>query len=120
MNALAVINAARALLTPLGHPVHVGDTLDTNAAGLLKLPTDASQFVLHTILGAPEHQWGTTRYAVVTVQVDAFSRTEGEPLAMLALAQPALTAGKFIPGALTRLGRDGPYTGYAQRFERTA
>ena len=120
MNALEVINAARAILATLTYPVHVGDTLATDASGRLKVPDDPSQFIIHTILGAPEHQWGTTRFGTVTLQVNAFSTIEGRALAMLQAAEPLLAAARFIPRTLSSLPRDGPYTGYAQRFERNA
>ena len=118
MNALAVINAARDLLTPLGHPVYIAELLNTDEDGRLQLPQDVSQFILHIILGEPEHQWGSTRFGDVRIQVNAFSRVEGEALAMLQAASPALVAGKFIPGVLVDMPRDGIYTGYAQRFNR--
>jgi hypothetical protein len=119
VNALAVLNAARTILAPLTYPVYVGDTLRTDANGLLTLPNATSQFVLHTILGTPNHQWGRTTFGTVRIQVNAFSTIEGRALAMLAAAEPLLTAAKFTPLALTSLGRDDPYTGYAQTFERT-
>ena len=118
MNALDVLNAVSELLEPLEYPVYVGDTLLTDANGLLTLPNDADQFVLHTILGTPSHEWGITRYGTVRIQVNAFSTTEGQALAMLADAEPLLAGAKFTPGILTNLGRDGPYTGYAQAFDR--
>lgn len=119
MNALEVINAARAILASTGTPTHNGDTLTTDASGRLKAPTDPKHYVIHTILGTPTHEWGQTTHGTVRIQVNAFSIVEGEPLAMLATASPLLAAARFIPGALTSLGRDGPYTGYAQAFERT-
>jgi hypothetical protein len=119
MNTLAVINAARTLLAPLTFPVYVGDQLATDAQGLLKLPDDAAQFVLHTTFAQPTHQWGKATHGNVRLQLQAFSRVEGHALAMLQAAQPLLVAGKFVPGLVTPLGRDGPYTGYAQAFERT-
>jgi hypothetical protein len=118
VNALDVITDARDLLELTSYPVHIADTLETDANGLLAVPDDPSQYVLHTILGTPEHQWGTTRFGTVRIQVNAFSVVEGEALAMLAAAEPLLVAAKFIPLALESLGRDGPYTGYAQAFER--
>lgn len=118
MNALQVINAAKTLLEPLGHPVHIADLLNTDDDGRLQLPQDVSHYVIHTITGTPEHEWGSTRFASVQLQVNAHSRIEGEALAMLAVAGPALVAGRFLPGLLVHLARDGPYTGYAQAFER--
>lgn len=118
MNALQVINAARDLLVPLGHPVYIADFLNTDESGRLQLPEDVSHYVIHAITGTPEHEWGTTRFASVQLQVNAHSRVEGEALAMLQAASPALVAGKFLPGILVALARDGPYTGYAQAYER--
>ena len=119
MNALAVINAARTILAGTTYPAYLGDTLETDADGLVTLPADASAFVLDTITGTPEHQWGTTRFGTVRIQVSAFSRIEGQALAMLATASPLLAAATFIPLDITTLGRAGDLTGYAQDFERT-
>ena len=119
MNALAVINTARAILAGTAYPAYLGDTLETNADGLVTLPADASAFVLDTIIGTPEHQWGTTRFGTIRIQVNAFSRIEGQALAMLAIAEPLLVAVAFVPFPLTPLGRVGDLTGYAQDFERT-
>ena len=118
MNALAVINAARTILQTTSLPAHLGDQLATDANGLVTLPTDPAFYVLDTITGTPEHQWGTTRFGTVRIQVSAFSRVEGQALAMLANAEPLLTAATFIPLDITSLGRDGDLTGYAQDFER--
>ena len=120
MNTLTVLNTARTLLQTLSLPVHIGDTLTTDANGLLEVPDDPAQYVLHTVLGVPEHAWGTSRYGTTRVQVNASSVIEGQALAMLAAAEPVLVAGKFVPGNVTSIGRDGPYTAYAQTFERTA
>jgi hypothetical protein len=120
MSILTVANAARALLEPLGYPVHHGDELATDERGLLKVPDDPAQFILHVITREPYHEWGGTRYGTVTIQVNAFSRVEGEALAMLAAAEPLLVAGRFTPGRSRGMPRDGPYTGHAQDFERNA
>ena len=120
MSALTVLNAAKTALASLGIPTYFADQLDTDADGRLQPPTDPAHFVLHAILRAPYHEWGDTHYGTTTVQVDAWSRTEGQPLALLASAEPLLTAVTFVPGRLRGLGRDGTYTGYAQDFERNA
>ena len=119
MNALEVINLARATLAAgTEYPTYVGDTLDTDAHGRLKVPDDPAQFIIHTVSGDPNHEWGSTRYGLVRLQVNAFSVVEGEALAMLALAESLLASERFIPKILVNLARDGPYTGYAQDFER--
>lgn len=119
MNALAVINAARTILQTTAYPAHLGDLLATDANGLVTLPTGPAFYVLDTITGTPEHQWGTTRYGTVRIQVSAFSRVEGQALAMLHTAEPLLAAATFIPLDVTSLGRTNDLTGYAQDFERT-
>ena len=118
MNVLDVINAAVALLEPLGQPVYIADLLDTDAQGRLKLPDDHAQYTIRTVTSTPRHEWGTTRLGTVRIQLNAFSTVEGHALAMLQAAAPLLVAGKFLPGLLTSMPRDGPYTGYAQLWDR--
>lgn len=118
MNVLAVINAARTIIDTTTFPTYLSDTLVTDADGLVTLPTSPAFFVIDTITAVPEHQWGTTRFGTVRIQVSAFSRVEGQALAMLATIEPLLTAATFIPFGVTPLGRDGDLTGYAQDFER--
>ena len=119
MNALDVINLTKSTLEPLGQPVHVRDFLRTNEQGKTIVPDDAAQFVLDLITGEPEHEWGKSTHATVTVQVAAYSTTEGHALAMLQAAQPLLVTERFVPRILVAMPRDGPYTGYAQRFDRS-
>ena len=118
MNALDVINAAAALIAPLGQPVHIADLLATDASGRLKIPDDHAQYIIHTITGTPNHEWGQTTYGDVRLQIDAYSTVEGHALAMLEAAAPLLVAGKFRPGLLVPHSRDGPYTGYGQLWDR--
>jgi hypothetical protein len=118
VNTLDVLNTAKTLLAPLGQPVHLADLLVIDAQGRLKLPDDDAQFVIHTITGTPNHEWGATTYGDVRVQIDAYSVVEGHALAMLQAAAPLLVAGKFRPGLLVPHARDGPYTGYGQLWDR--
>ena len=119
MSALSVLNQA---VTALGttYPVWLADFLATDEEGLLKLPDEPAQYVLNLIVDGPIHEWDTLKYRNVRVQLNAWSRTEGQPLAMLSAAETALLAAGFIPLDARALGRDGPYTGAAQDFERTA
>lgn len=118
MSTVDVLNTVAATLAPLSYPVHLAEFLRTNAAGLLEIPDEPDQFIVHLITGEPEHEWGSTRFTTVTVQLDAFSTTQGTALAMLDAARPLLTAARFIPGRLRALDRDGAYTGAAQDYER--
>jgi hypothetical protein len=119
MSTLDVLNAAK---TALGAsiPVYFGEQLATDASGNLIPPTDARYFVLHLITREPAHEWATVRFGTVRVQLDAWSRTDGDAQAMLASAEPPLVSAKFIPLVTRALSRDGPYTGAAQDFERNA
>jgi len=118
VNTLTVINDAATILEATGKPVHIAALLHVDADGRLELPDDPAAFVLHLITGTPNHEWGQTTYGTVRLQVDAWSSTPGEALAMLATAGPLLAANKWIPGVLRDLGRDGPWSGAAQDFER--
>lgn len=119
MNTLATRNAAKTALAGAGKPVYFGDTLDTDANGLLQPPKDAAFYVLHLITGNPTHEWGDERYASVRIQLDAWSTTEGEGEAMLATATSSLLAARFTPGTRRSLGRYRRHTGAAQDWERT-
>lgn len=118
MNALAVINDAAQKLETTSYPVHIAQLLKVDDDGKLDLPSDPASFVLHLITGEPYHEWGSTPFSTVRLQVDAWSSTPGEALAMLATAAPLLAASKWIPGVLRNLGRDGQWQGAAQDFER--
>lgn len=118
MNALAVINDAAQKLGTTSYPVHIAALLHVDEDGKLELPNDPAAFVLHLITGEPHHEWGSTPLSTVRLQIDAWSSTPGEALAMLSTAQPLLAASKWIPGVLRNLGRDGQYQGAAQDFER--
>lgn len=118
MNTLTVINHAAQLLGTTSYPVHIAQLLNTDDDGNLQLPTDPSAFVIHLITGTPYHEWGATPLSTVRLQIDAWSSTPGEALAMLNTAAPLLAASKWTPGVLRNLGRDGQYTGAAQDFER--
>lgn len=118
MNALAVINDAASLLGTTSYPVRIAALLNVDEDGKLELPDDPASFVLHLITGEPYHEWGQTPLSTVRLQIDAWSSTPGEALAMLATAGPLLAANKWIPGVLRNLGRDGQWSGAAQDFER--
>lgn len=119
MSTLAVLNDAKATLEDAtSYPVYIADLLNVDVDGRLQVPNDPSQFIIHLILDNPTYEWGHLKYSDVRLQVDAWSVTEGEALAMLGLAKTALVAKSYIPLALTRLGRDGASTGYTQDFER--
>jgi len=118
MDALDVINDAKTLLETLSYPVYLSEFLTTDANGLLELPGDESEFVLHVLTGEADHEWGKLTGGNVVLQVNAYSTVPGEGLAMLQAAAPLLASAKFVPRVLMSMPRDGPYTGYAQRFER--
>lgn len=118
MNTLTVINDAAQKLGTTSYPVHIAQLLNVDEDGKLQLPDDPAAFVLHLITGTPNHEWGQTTYGTVRLQVDAWSSTPGEALSMLQAAEPLLAASKWIPGVLRNLGRDGPWSGAAQDFER--
>lgn len=118
MNTLDVLNSAKALLASLGQPVYLSDLLATDTQGRLKLPDDSAQFVIHALVGSPNHEWGATTYAEVRIQIDAYSTVEGHALAMLQAAAPLLVSGNFWPGLMVPHSRDGPYTGYGQHWNR--
>lgn len=120
MSTLATLNHMHGILTLLGHPVYLGDFLATDDQGLLILPDDPRHYTLNAITTTPDHAWGTVRYSNVRVQLQAWSRTEGEALSMLNSASLALVSNKYVPLNVVNLRRDGDYTGYAQDFERTA
>ena len=120
MSTLTVLNEMHSIVESLGYPAYLGDFLDTDENGLLKLPDDPAHFTLNSVTTAPDHAWGTLRYASVRIQLQAWSRTEGEALSMLQNAQEALGYFKYVPLSVVNLRRDGEYTGYAQDFERTA
>lgn len=101
-----------------GYNAYIAEFLKTDANGKLDVPRDRDMFVLHLITSAPTHEWGKVRFRDVRVQVNAYSRVEGNALFMLNLAEPALVALAFIPFQIINLGRDGSYVGYAQDFER--
>jgi hypothetical protein len=119
MSALAVLNQA---VTALGdaYPVWLADFLTIDEEGLLKLPDEPAQYTLTLITDAPTHEWDHLKYRTVRVQLNAWSRTEGEALSMLATAETALLNAGFIPLDSRALPRDGLYIGAAQDFERTA
>lgn len=119
MNTLATRNAAKTALAGTGKPVYFADTLDADANGLLQPPKDAAFYVLHLVVGSPTFEWGTERYGLVRIQVDAWSAIEGEPESMLAAATPLLIAARFAPGPRRSLGRYRRLTGAAQDWERT-
>lgn len=116
MNA-ALSRAKTALEGGIGVPVYLGMFLNVNEDGLLVLPDDESQIVLHAITGDATHEWANYSFDTVRVQVNAFSRVEGTQNALLVAARPLLTAAKFIPRMTRSLARDGPYLGAAQDWE---
>src|SRR5690606_34300053 len=99
-------------------PVRIAELLATDSSGKLELPDDPAAYVIHLITGEPYNQWGQTPFSTIRIQVDAWSSTPGEALAMLNTAQPILAATKWTPAVLRKLGRDGAYSGAAQDFER--
>jgi len=120
MSTLTVLNDMLTNVLSLGYPAYLGDFLDVDENGLLKLPDDPAHYTLNAITDSPDHAWGTVRYSSVRVQLQAWSRIEGEALTMLETAQAVLATRKYTPLAVVNLRRDGEYTGYAQDFERTA
>lgn len=120
MSLLSVLNDIKTTLTTVGsgYAAHIADFIETDSTGRLIIPDDPDQFVITLITGAPVHQWGEVPGRTARVQVAAWSTTEGEPLVMLALAETALVAKRYIPLPVIRLGRDGHYTGSSQDFER--
>jgi hypothetical protein len=119
MSALTVLNQC---VTALGdeYPVWIAEFLDTDEHGMLDIPNVPAQYVINLITDAPQHQWDTLPYRTVRLQLNAWSRTEGEALHMLASAEAKLKAAGFIPLDARSMPRDGAYTGAAQDFERTA
>lgn len=118
MNTNAPLNAAKTALAPTGKPVYFASVLETNGDGLLQPPQDATFYVLHLIVGAPNFEWGTERYGLVSIRVDAWSTVEGQARAMLQTATPLLIAARFTPGPLVDLGRYRTLTGAGQTWER--
>lgn len=118
MSTLTVLTTAKTALASLNIPTYFGEQLPVDADGALIPPTNARYIVLHLITRAPEHRWGTVRYGTTRVQVDAWSRTDGDAQAILALVEPLLVAERFVPLPARALARDGTYTGVAQDFER--
>lgn len=130
MNTLAAMQAARTALLTLSKPVHFGSALDVDANGYAQLPNQPAFYVIDLIVGSPNFAWGTARYGDVTLQINAFSRVDGEALAMLAAAATPLISARFAPGPLVDLGRGRAsnrrihtggtaYSGAAQDWERT-
>lgn len=105
MNTLAALQAARTALLTLSKPVHFGSALDVDANGYAQLPAAAASYVIDLVVGNPAFQWGQSPYGLAVVQVSAFSRVDGEPLAMLQAAAAPLIAARFAPGPITDLGR---------------
>jgi hypothetical protein len=118
MTVLDVINAAHTALDTTSIPVRLAERLDTDDNGAIRIPSDPAVYVLDVLPSDVEHEWGTTRFITVTLQVSAYSVTEGEALGMLDTARALLTPLRFIPRSLLALPRDGRHTGYVQRFER--
>lgn len=113
----ALTRAQAALEPAIGVPVFLGMFLATDEDGRLILPQDESFIVLHAITSVPTFEWGNYSFDETRVQVNAISRIEGTPSALLSAAKPLLTAARFTPGITTDLGRDGPYTAVAQDWE---
>lgn len=108
---------AKAALYTLTVPVYLAEFLDTDSDGFLVLPDDKSFIVLHGITAVPTFEWANYSYDGNRIQVNAYSRVEGTPSALLTAAKPLLTAARFRPGVTTNLGRDGPYTAMSQDWE---
>jgi hypothetical protein len=118
MSTLAVLALAKTTLASLAVPTYFGEQLKTDTNGALIPPTDARYIVLHLITRTPDHAWAHVRYGTTRVQLDAWSRTDGDAQAILAQAEPLLVAARFIPLPARALARDGVYSGAAQDFER--
>lgn len=105
MNTLAPMQAARTALLTLGKPVHFGSALDVDANGYAQLPAGTASYVVDLVVGSPAFAWGQEPYGVAVLQISAFSRVDGEALAMIHAAATPLKAARFAPGAITELGR---------------
>lgn len=116
----AALTAAMNALATVGKPTYLGMFLDTDADGLLVLPTDATFIVLHAISAAAEYEWRNYTFDTVRIQVNAYSRIEGAADALLTAAKPLLVAARFTPRNTRTLGREGAYTAVAQDWEVNA